>query len=97
MHGLETSYTIRTFNSLRFGVFFWIFERTVDFFYELFCEGPSALRKYALTAVRGLSDACDVEAVYLWPYIILKKGLLVIVMNYNYKNLMNVNSLHISV
>ena len=23
-------------------------------FYELFCEGPSALRKYALTAVRGL-------------------------------------------
>ena len=22
-------------------------------FYELFCEGPSALRKYALTAVRG--------------------------------------------
>ena len=26
----------------------------VVFFYELFCEGPSALRKYVLTAVRGL-------------------------------------------
>ena len=24
-------------------------------FYELFCEEPSALRKYALTAVRGLN------------------------------------------
>ena len=23
-------------------------------FYQLFCSGPSALRKYALTAVRGL-------------------------------------------
>ena len=29
------------------------YERLI--FYELFCEGPSALRKYALTAVRGLS------------------------------------------
>ena len=24
-------------------------------FYDFFCEGPYALRKYALTAVRGLS------------------------------------------
>ena len=32
---------------------FRIFERTGDF-YELFCEGLSALRKYALMAVRGL-------------------------------------------
>ena len=52
MHGFETLYTIRSLNRLNFDVFFWIFERMV--FYELFCEGPSALRKYALTAVRGL-------------------------------------------
>ena len=44
MHGLQTSYTIRTFNSLHFSGFLnkWLI------FYELFCEGPSALRKYAL-------------------------------------------------
>ena len=57
MHGLQTSYTSRTFNSLRFGVSFGIFERTVNF-YDFFLEGPSALRKYALTAVRGLRTTC---------------------------------------
>ena len=31
MDEIQTSYTIRTFNSLRFGVFFDIFKRTVDF------------------------------------------------------------------
>ena len=51
MHGLQTSHTIRTFNCLRFNVVFEIFERI---FYDLFCEGPSCLRKYASTAVRRL-------------------------------------------
>ena len=31
MHGRQTSYTNRAFNSLQFGVFYGIFERTVDF------------------------------------------------------------------
>ena len=29
-------------------------------FYEMFCEGP-ALRKYALTAVRGLNHFCKAK------------------------------------
>ena len=51
--GARTSYTNKTFNPLHFGVFFRIFEIMVDF-YDL--QGPSALRKYALTAARGLTD-----------------------------------------
>ena len=43
--------SLRTFNSLHFDVFVWIFERMVDF-HELFCEGLSALRKYALIVER---------------------------------------------
>ena len=35
-------------------MFFWYFLNVL--FYELFCEGPSDLCKYALTAVRGLSS-----------------------------------------
>ena len=54
MYGLKTSYTIRTFNSIRFGVFSGVLKVRL-IFKELFCEGPSVLRKYALTAVRGLS------------------------------------------
>ena len=54
MHGLQTSYTIRTFNSLRFAYFSGdLYERLL--FYELFCEVPSDLRIYAFTTVRGLS------------------------------------------
>ena len=36
-------------------VHFWGFLKEQLIFYELFCEGPSALRKYALTAERGLT------------------------------------------
>ena len=37
-------------------VYFWGFLKEWLIFYELFCEGPSALLKYALTAVRGLKS-----------------------------------------
>ena len=53
MHGLQTSYTIRTFLILYSLVHFLGFlKQMVDFF---FCEGPSDLRIHALTAVRGLT------------------------------------------
>ena len=46
MHGLQTLYTIRTFNSLRFAVFSgFLYEQLI--FYELFCEGTSDLRIYS--------------------------------------------------
>ena len=35
-------------------VYFSGFFKELLIFYELFCEGPSALREYALTVVRGL-------------------------------------------
>ena len=37
MHGRQTLYTNRTFNSLQFGVFYGIFERTVDFLRFFLC------------------------------------------------------------
>ena len=53
MHGLQTSYTIRTINCLRFDIVFgFLNERLI--FYDLFCEGPSDLRIYASTVVRRL-------------------------------------------
>ena len=54
VHGLQTLHPILTFNCLRFDVFFGIFEGTIDFLIYFFFKGPSDLRKYALTAVRGL-------------------------------------------
>ena len=50
-------YSIRTFNCLHL-VYFSGFLNEWLIFNELFCEGPSALRKYALTAVRGLKNYC---------------------------------------
>ena len=43
----------KNFNYLHFSILFGILKERL-IFYELFCKGPSALRKYALTAVRGL-------------------------------------------
>ena len=46
MHGRQTSYTNRAFNSLQFGVFYGIFERTVDFlriFYFYVCDPNKSL------------------------------------------------------
>ena len=57
MHGRQTL-TNRAFNSLQLGVFYGIFERTVDllrFFAQLKWSG----RVYTLTAVSGLKDYCD--------------------------------------
>ena len=48
--GVQTSYTI---NSLCFGGF--LNERLI--FFLFFCKGPSDLRKYVLTAVRGLKPS----------------------------------------
>ena len=42
MHGRQTSYTNRAFNSLQFGVFYGIFERTVDFL-RFFFGGTKAV------------------------------------------------------
>ena len=54
MHGFQTLYTIRTFNSLHFPEFSgFLCERLI--FYELFCEGPSDLWIYALMTVIGLN------------------------------------------
>ena len=36
-------------------VYFGGFLKEQFIFYELFCEGPSALRKFALTAMSGLN------------------------------------------
>ena len=48
------------FNSLHFSIFWGIFkERSV--FYEFLCEGPSVLRKYKLTVVRGLKNMLVIE------------------------------------
>ena len=40
VHGLQTSYTVTTFNCLHFGVFFvfGIFKRMVDFFMNCFVK-----------------------------------------------------------
>ena len=44
-------------------VYFWGFMNERVIFYELFCEGPSALRKYALTAVRGLRYISESDVI----------------------------------
>ena len=43
-------------------VFGFLNERLI--FYDLFCEGPSALRKYALTAVRELMFVAIIRKLY---------------------------------
>ena len=62
----QASYTIRTFNSLRFGIFSGFLNEWL-IFYDEFCGGPSDLLKYALTAVRGKSNHTDI----LQPYVAL--------------------------
>ena len=56
MHGRQTSHTNRTFNSLQFGVFYGIFELTVDFLRFFFAQLKWSGRVYMLTAVSGLNN-----------------------------------------
>ena len=55
MHGRQTLYTNRTFTSLQFGLFFEIFEQTVEFFGFFFAQLKWSGRIYTLAAVRGLN------------------------------------------
>ena len=71
MHELQTLYTIRTFNSLRFSVLLEIFERMVDFVFE----GPSYLRIYALMAVRGITLKKQYLNAYNFTFLLGKDTL----------------------
>ena len=62
MHGLQTSYTIRTFNSLRFSVFLGIFEQMVDFFSIFFALLEWSGCIYTLMVVSGLSQGVITRA-----------------------------------
>ena len=70
MHGRQTSYTNRAFNSLQFGVFYGIFERTVDLL-RFFCAtkvvwtcihayGGEWVRVYARVWI-GLKKIVDIQ------------------------------------
>ena len=66
MHGRQTSYTNRTFNSLQFSVFYGLFERTVDFL-RFFAQLKWSRRVYMLTAVSWLKN--DMSLYYTIHFI----------------------------
>ena len=55
MHGLQTSYAIRTFNCLALMYYSGLKKKQL-IFYDLFCEGLSDLPIYASMAVRRLNS-----------------------------------------
>ena len=68
MHGCQTSYTNRAFNSLQHGVFYGIFERTVDFV-RFFAQLKWSGRVYTLMAVSGLKQSITYYVcMYVYKY-----------------------------
>ena len=83
MHGRQTSYTNRTFNSLQLGVFCGIFERMVDFL-RFFCATKvvwTCIHAYGGEWVKTL--ICHKE--YCSEYISVEKPFVAISLRFNHK------------
>ena len=60
-HSLNFIYYITFILILYILVYFGGFFKERSVFYEFLCEGPSVLRKYKLTVVRGLKNMLVIE------------------------------------
>ena len=64
MHRRQTSCTNRTFNSLQFGVFHGIFERTVDFL-RFFCETKVVWTCIHAYGSEWVKELCGIDYIFL--------------------------------